>query len=61
MVPECVSGRLPRPRTRKDVMRGGEARPEEQEASSAQEGEGRPRAEVTLQRDASSQHMGEAL
>ena len=29
-------------------MRGGEARPQEQEASSAWEGEGRPHAEVTL-------------
>ena len=38
-------------------MRGGEARPQEQEASSAQEGEGRPRAEVTLLSEASSQAL----
>ena len=61
MVPECVSRRLPSPRTREDMMRGGEARPQEQEASSAQEGEGCPRAEVTLLSEASSQHMGEGL
>ena len=42
-------------------MRGGEARPQEQKASSAQEGEGCPRAEVTLLSEASSQHMGEGL